>query len=67
MPKKERIMFFKKKVLFICTIFTSLIVSNAYSDRLEDGHSWEPECEGCMKIKNEELARGKGFEIDDIA
>lgn len=69
---------FKKKVLLFCTICTSLIASNVYSDRLEDGHSWEPECEDCMRCRciedspywgrdyGDDLARGKNFEIDDV-
>ena len=70
----------KKKIFLFCTIFTSLIVSNAYSDRLENDHSWEPECEDCVDCRfgpngalslwgrtfSEDLARGKNFEIDDI-
>lgn len=66
MPTKEHTMRFKKKALLFCTVCMSLIASNAYSDRLENGHSWEPECEGCMGVWGEDLARGKNFEIDDV-
>ena len=57
----------KKKVLLSSIIFTSLGISNLFSDRLENEHSWEPDCEGCIKIPLEELCRGKDFEIDDIS
>lgn len=71
----------KKKVLLFCTVFLSFITLNGYSDRLENGHSWEPECECDDEWTYAEspyhddkdpigpftLVRGKDFEIDDIA
>ena len=35
---------FKKKTVLFCTVFTSLIVSNAYSDRLENDHFSDKDC-----------------------
>lgn len=70
----------KKKVLLSSIIFTSLIVSNVFSDRLEDQYSWDADHESCIKTwenlshaypEDKDpigpfMARGKDFEIDDI-